>query len=62
MFAGKARSLPKSGAPKKYFTRVGSGLTHKHKTSYERLARDKHSSLLAHSQVTKKKSVVDMYP
>ncbi len=30
IFAGKARNLSKSGAPERYFTREGSGLTHKH--------------------------------
>jgi hypothetical protein len=42
---GKDRSLPQSGAPEGFFTRVGSGLTHKHKTRLERLARNKYSSL-----------------
>jgi hypothetical protein len=32
MFVGKARSLPLSRAPERYFTWVGSGLTCKHKT------------------------------
>jgi hypothetical protein len=43
---GKARSLPKSGAPERLFIRVGSGLTHKHKTRLKKLDTDKHSSLL----------------
>jgi hypothetical protein len=42
MFVGKARNLPKSGAPEMCFAKVGSGLTYKQKL----LARDKHSSLL----------------
>jgi hypothetical protein len=46
MYVGKARSLPYSGASKRYFTLVGSGLTHKHLTWLERLAKDKRSSLL----------------
>ncbi len=46
MFVGEARSLPKSGAPEGSFTRVGSGLTRKYWTRVERLARDKHSSVL----------------
>jgi hypothetical protein len=46
IFVVKARSLPKSGAPERQFTWVGSGLTRKHKTKLERLARDKHPSLL----------------
>jgi hypothetical protein len=41
MFAGKARSLPQSGPP----DRVGSGLTWKHWTSLEKLARDKRSNI-----------------
>ncbi len=44
---GKANSVPYSGA--RCFTRVGSGLTHKNQTRLERLARDKHSSLLRKS-------------
>ncbi len=35
-----------SGAHEWCFTQVGSGLTHKHYTRLEKLARDKHSSLL----------------
>ncbi len=46
MFVGKAKSLPLSGAPESCFGAVGSSLTHKHTTRLERLARDKHSSLL----------------
>ncbi len=46
VFVGKARSLPKSGALERSFTRVGSGLTHKIQDRLERLARDKHPSLL----------------
>ncbi len=48
-FVGKARSLSQSGAPERLLNRVGSGLTHKDKTRLERLARDKHSSLLRKS-------------
>ncbi len=46
MFLGKATSLPLSGTSWRCFTREGSGLTRKHKTRLERLARDKHLSLL----------------
>jgi hypothetical protein len=46
MFVGKARSLLYSEAPGRCFTRVGSGLTHKHYTRLEKLARDKRSRLL----------------
>jgi hypothetical protein len=47
MFAGKARSLPTSGAPERYFfTQVSSGLIPKHQTRLERHARNKRSSLL----------------
>ncbi len=43
MFVGKARGLLQSGALERCFTRVGFGLTSKHQTSSERLARDEHS-------------------
>jgi hypothetical protein len=46
MFAGKARSLPYSGAPEKFFTLVGSGFTRKHYTRLKKLAGDKHCGLL----------------
>jgi hypothetical protein len=46
IFAGKARSLPLSEAPERYFTQICSGLTYKHYTRLEEFARDKHSSLL----------------
>jgi hypothetical protein len=46
MFEGMARSLPKSGAPERCFTWVGSCVTRKHYTILEMLARDTHSSLL----------------
>jgi hypothetical protein len=49
MFVGKARGLPDSGAPEICFTWVGPGLAHKHLTRLEKLARDKHSSLLQKS-------------
>ncbi len=42
----QARSLTQSGTPERCFTWVGSSLTHKHQTMLEKLARDKHSSLL----------------
>ncbi len=45
MFAGKAGAYL-SGASEKCFTRVCSGITRKHKTRLERLARDKRSCLL----------------
>ncbi len=46
MFEGKARSLPKSGAPERYLNQVRCSLTCKHYTGMERLARNKHSSFL----------------
>jgi hypothetical protein len=49
MFVGKASDLPKSGATEKCFTWVGHGLARKHWTRLERLARDKHPSLLRKS-------------
>ncbi len=45
IFVGEAKSLPLRGAPKRCFTWIGYGLTHKRWTRLERLARDKHSSL-----------------
>ncbi len=45
-FVGKVKSLPQSGALERCFTRVGSGLTHKHQAWLVWLARRKHSSLL----------------
>ncbi len=46
IFVGKARSLPKSVSSEKDFTWVGSGLSNKHLTRLEKLARSKHSSLV----------------
>ncbi len=46
MFVSKARSPPLSGAPERCFTRLPSGFTQKDQIWLERLARDKHSSLL----------------
>ncbi len=45
MFASKASTLPKSGAPEQCYTRVGSTLTLKHYIRLEMPAKDKHSSL-----------------
>ncbi len=42
---GKARTLPKSGVPVGFSTRIGSVLTHKYLARAERLAMDKQSSL-----------------
>jgi hypothetical protein len=42
----KARNLPYSGAPERFLNRVGSCFTNRHKTKLERLAMDKHYSLL----------------
>jgi hypothetical protein len=42
MFVGKAMSLPYSGETESCFTRVGTGITLKHKTRLKGLARDKH--------------------
>jgi hypothetical protein len=46
IFVIKVRSLPQSGAPERSFIHVGSDDTRKYWTRLERLARDKHSSLL----------------
>jgi hypothetical protein len=45
MFVGNAKSLPYSETPERGFTQVGSGLSCKHKTGSEKLAREKHSGL-----------------
>ncbi len=45
----QTRVLPQSGASERCFTRVDSTLTRKHQTLLERLARDKHYSLLLKS-------------
>jgi hypothetical protein len=36
MFVGKAKNLTQTGAPERYFTQVGAGLTHKHKAGKTR--------------------------
>jgi hypothetical protein len=46
LFRGEARHLTLCGATERFFNRVGSIFTNKHSTRLERLARDKHSSLL----------------
>ncbi len=46
LFAGKPRSLPYSNAIQRFFNRVSSCFTNRHQTWLERLALDKHSSLL----------------
>jgi hypothetical protein len=46
MLVDKLRSLPESGAPERWFCWGGSSLFGKYKTRLERLAKDKHSSLL----------------
>jgi hypothetical protein len=46
MFVGKARSLPLSGAPERYFILLESNLSHKHWTRLGKLkVTSKHSSL-----------------
>ncbi len=46
MFVGKARSFPYSVSFERDLTLVGSGLASKHLVRLEKLARDKHSTLL----------------
>jgi hypothetical protein len=46
MFTVQYRNIPERGAPERGFPWVGYILTCKHWTRLERLARDKHSSLL----------------
>ncbi len=43
---GEARSITYCEAPERCSPWVGSGLTHKHQTRLERLARDNHSKLI----------------
>ncbi len=62
MFVGEARSLPWREAPERSFTQVGSGLTRKHYTRLERLAKDKHSSLLQKSVNYGQKSIITLAP
>ena len=46
LFVDKDRSLPYGGAPERFFNRVGPCFTNKQLTRLERLALDKHPSLL----------------
>jgi hypothetical protein len=46
LFVGKARNLSLSRAHEGFFNRVGSCFTNNHYTRFERIARDKHTSLL----------------
>jgi hypothetical protein len=46
LFVGKAWSLPYTGVCERCLTRISFDYTRKHYTNLERLARDKHSSLL----------------
>ena len=56
IFVGKA------GAPERCFTREGSGLTCKHYTRLEKLAMDKHPSLLQKSVNYGQKSFITLAP
>ncbi len=49
MFVDKARSLLLSGASERNFIHLGSSLTSKNYTRLERIARDKHFSILQKS-------------
>ncbi len=62
MFVGKAWDLPYSGASESCFTRVGSGLIHRHWTKLERLARDKHLAYYENLQLATVKSVIGLVP
>ncbi len=59
---GNTRSLPQSGVSKRCFIRVGSCLIFKHQTRLERLARDKHSSLLRKPVNYRQKSFIILGP
>ncbi len=60
MFVGMAWSLPKSVSAESCFTGVGSGLTCKHLSKLEKLARDKHFGLLR--KFRKKLSFITLGP
>jgi hypothetical protein len=45
MLDDKAKSLPMSGVPERYSSEIGFGLTGKHLSRLEKLARYKHTSL-----------------
>ncbi len=62
MFVGKAKSLHASGASEMCFIHLGSSLTFKHQTRLERLAMDKHSSLLRKSVNYGQKSFTTLGP
>ncbi len=59
MLVGKVTS---SGEPKKGFTRVSSGLTHKRLNMLEMLARDEHPSLLQTFVNCERKSYLALGP
>jgi hypothetical protein len=46
LFVGKTRNLPYSGAPERFFNRVGSFFTSIHQLGWKGLPGNKHSSLL----------------
>ncbi len=54
MFVGKAKSLPKKGAPFRCSIWLGSGITHNHYNRLEKVVRDKYSSLLQNSVIDTK--------
>jgi hypothetical protein len=60
MFWGKARSLLKSGAPKRCFILTGTDLTRKYKIRLERTVKDKPVSLFGPFVSYKEKSFVTM--
>ncbi len=62
MFLGKARSLPYSGVFERGFICLGSNLISSHYSRLERLARDKHSSLLRKSLNYGQKKVYNIGP
>ena len=62
IFVGKARSLPYSGAPERFFDRVGSCFINSHLTRLERLVMDKHSSLLRKLVNYGEKSFITLAP
>ncbi len=62
IFVGNARGLPYSGAPERYFPRVGSGLTHKHWTRLEGLPGTNTLAYYKHSKITVVRNFMTLGP
>ena len=62
MLVGKARAYPRGQHLKRCSTWVGSSLNHKHLTKLEKLATNKHSSLLRKSVNYRQKGFITLAP